>query len=399
MSSQEQTNPHAETLSILDDKTFKHSIFRRGTKEELFREDDGEGDDGSIPVDVSGDEKLPQLLQLWSLPRAGRDLSAAIWRPLKCAAELVIQKGKLFGHVGSLWGGKTMLTIEEVVYMVDRGSMLLFREEGKKKILMNMKECYTLMASCGITMDHLACVAKLMRAGFVTHRFGVPWSLKEKSEANGMTMTFAGMGNGRGSAVLDGGAASNDGRGVAKRKRETACSDAKQGRGKVGRDTENAKENGTNAAPMSSRSPAVSWWPAHEAIASHRPPPCVVEPSKEEKKEARRKQFPHLRPLRTRAEADFVERHRDKKHSFFYLEVFPPNGNFSRKSTGRKAALVSMIANGSTLPPHETLLRDIDVEARAMSVDAEKPPTRFCGLEHGDIAFYSLVRTDVREIH
>ena len=134
-------------------------------------------------------------------------------------------------------------------------------------------------------------------------------------------------------------------------------------------------------------------------LASHRPPPCVVEPSKEEKKEARRKQFPHLRPLRTRAEADFVERHRDKKHSFFYLEVFPPNGNFSRKSTGRKAALVSMIANGSTLPPHETLLRDIDVEARAMSVDAEKPPTRFCGLEHGDIAFYSLVRTDVREIH
>lgn len=396
MSSQNQSNPPAETLSVLDEKTFKHSIFRRGTKEELFREDDGEGDDGSIPADVSGDEKLPQLHQLWSLPRAGRDLSAAIWRPSKCAAELVIQKGKLFAHVGSLWAGRTLLTIEEAVYMVDRGSMLLFREEGKKKVLLNMKDCYTLMASCGITMDHAACLGKLMRAGFVTHRFGVPWSVKDKSEANGMTMAFTAMADGNGSAVMTKGTNSNDGHGMVKRKRETERVDAKRRRRMDGCEAENANATRTGAEPTTS----TSWWPAHEAsVTSSAPPPCVVEPNREEKKETQRKQFPHLQPLRTYAPADFVERHQDKKQQFFYLDVFPPNGNFSRKSTGRKAALVSMIANGSTVPPPESLLRDIDAEARAVSADLETPPTRFCELEHGDIAFYSLLRTDIRDIH
>ena len=395
-----QTKPPSGTLSILDEKTFKHSIFRRGTKEELFREDDGEGDDGSIPADVSGDEKLPQLHQLWSLPRAGRDLSAAIWRPNKCAAEMVIQKGKLFAHVGSLWAGKTLLAIEEVVYMVDRGSLLLFREQGKKKVLMSMKDCYTLMASCGITMDHAACIGKLMRAGYVTHRFGVPWSVKDKREANGMTMDFTGMTNRLESAVAEG-PASNDGRAVVKRKMEAEQTDAKRGRRSNGRDGRGDQGGQTNSNGALSAAPSSSsWWPAHEAVAtSPAPLPCVVEPNREEKKDTLRKQFPHLRPLRTRSQADYVERHHGQKHAFFYLDVFPPNGNFSRKNTGKKAALVSMICNGSTVPPPESLLRDIDAEARAVSVDAEVPPTRFCGLEHGDIAFYSLVRTDVRDIH
>ncbi len=398
MSSQNQPQPPEGALSILDEKIFKHSIFRRGTKEELFREDDGEGDDGSIPVDVSGDEKLPQLHQLWSLPRAGRDLSAAIWRPSKCAAELMIQKGKLFGHVGSLWAGKTLLTIEEVVYMVDRGSLLLFREQGKKNVLMSMKDCYTLMSSCGITMDHVACIGKLMRAGYVTHRFGVPWSVKDKSEANGMTMAFAGMERRPEPAAVAECQASNGGRGMVKRKVETERADTKRGRRSDGRNGRDAQADCNGAAPTSS--PTSSWWPKHEAVVtSPAPLPCVVEPNREENKETRRKQFPHLRPLRTHAQADYVERHQDEKHAFFYLDVFPPNGNFSRKSTGRKAALVSMISNGSTVPPPESLLRDIDAEARAVSVDEEVPPTRFCGLEHGDIAFYSLLRTDIKDIH
>lgn len=391
----------SETLSVLDEKTFKHAIFRRGTKEELFREDDGEADDGSIPTDVSGDEKLPQLHQLWSLPRAGRDLSAAIWRPDRCAAELVMQKGKLFSHLGSLWAGKTLLTIEEAVYMVDRGSMLLFREEGKKKILMSMKECYTLMAGCGVTIDHLSCLAKLLRAGFVAHRFGVPWSLKDRAEANEKTMEFAGAANKMDTAGVVSGAIGmgglKDGKSMKRSKpgeggQAWLGKDAKRARRKDSDDSRDTKKS-------ASSSPS-SWWPVHEFVAiSSAPPPCVIEPNKQEQRQARRDKFPHLRPLRTLPEADFVERHQDKKQEFFFLDVYPPNGSFSRKSTGRKAALVTMIVNGSVLPPHQSLVRDIDVEARAVNVDPETPPTRFCSLEHGDIAFYSLVRTRVRDIH
>ena len=389
----------SDTKSILDEKTFKHAIFRRGTKEELFRDDDGQSDDGAIPEDVSGDEKLPQLHQLWSLERKGKDLSAAIWRPERCAAELVIQKGKLFAHIGSLWAGKTYLTIEEAVYMVDRGSMLLFREDekdGKKKVLLTLKECYGLMASCGVSVDHLGCFAKLLRAGYVAHRFGVPMTVRDKGKVRGMTMEFV------------------------EKRAQTGADDGVDKKRRWGGNEEAAAAGTVNGANSDSKSIKKGklakmgetgcetthegvWWPAYrfrDAASSKVPPaPCEIVPNNMEKKEAKRKQFPNLRPLLTYPEADFVEKHEDERRSFFYLDVYPPNGNFSRKNTGKKAALLSIIANGKVAAPQQSLLRDIDAEARAVNVDAEQTPTRFCSLEHGDIAFYSLIRTNIRDIH
>lgn len=59
----------------------------------------------------------------------------------------MLQKGKLFSHIGCLWGPKLYVTIEEAVYMVDRASMMLFQEDPKtkKKSLLSMKECFSLM--------------------------------------------------------------------------------------------------------------------------------------------------------------------------------------------------------------------------------------------------------------
>lgn len=78
-----------------------------------------------------------------------KDLSAAIWRPQKQAAEVVLKRGKLFSYVGTVCGPKQYLCIEEAVYLVDRGSMMLFMEEGRmKKRLLSLKEAYTLMVVC-----------------------------------------------------------------------------------------------------------------------------------------------------------------------------------------------------------------------------------------------------------
>ena len=391
--------PSSDTKSVLDEKTFKHAIFRRGTKEELFRSDDGQSDDGAIPEDVSGDEKLPQLHQLWSLERKGRDLSAAIWRPERCAAELVMQKGKLFAHIGILCGGKTYLTIEEAVYMVDRGSMLLFREDERdgKKVLLSVKECTSLMASCGVGLDHLGCYAKLLRAGFCAHRFGLPMAVKDRQEARDMQFGFNSGGE-------DGGNEGNEGR----KRRHTGAPAAVPVPASSGK---KAKTGGTGASARlretetettettRSRHTTQDWWPAQAFTAGAAPLPCVVVPNNVEKKEAKRKAFPHLRPLRTRVEGDFVEKHADRAGEFFFLDVYPPNANFSRKNPGKKAAVLSMIANGKAAVPHQSLIQDVDAAARAANVDEEQPPTRYCTLEHGDIAFYSLVRTNIRDIH
>lgn len=100
-----------------------------------------------------------------------KDFAAAIWRPEKCGAEVVLQKGKLFSHIGCFWGPKLYLTIEEAVYMVDRASMMLFQEDPKtkKKSLLSMKECFTLMvrghspACCtanGLLLSIFVCVRR-----------------------------------------------------------------------------------------------------------------------------------------------------------------------------------------------------------------------------------------------
>jgi hypothetical protein len=44
-----------------------------------------------------------------------KDLSAAIWRPEHGVAEVVLLKGKLFSHMGFVWGSKLFLHIEEVL--------------------------------------------------------------------------------------------------------------------------------------------------------------------------------------------------------------------------------------------------------------------------------------------
>lgn len=42
-------------------------------------------------------------------------MSAAIWRPQERVAEVVLQKGKLFSHMGFMRGSKLHLHIEEAV--------------------------------------------------------------------------------------------------------------------------------------------------------------------------------------------------------------------------------------------------------------------------------------------
>lgn len=59
----------------MDKDTFTAAVFRRGNKQELLHPSSsnaGKQEDGlSLPEQVTGDEKLEELLKLWSLPRSG----------------------------------------------------------------------------------------------------------------------------------------------------------------------------------------------------------------------------------------------------------------------------------------------------------------------------------------
>ncbi len=376
----------------MDKEKFKAAVFRRGNKQELLHPSTtgthGQHDaEASLPDQLTGDEKLDELLKLWSLARSGyvvflhamrhahffnwirircrKDLAAAIWRPSKCAAQVVLQKGRLFSHVGCLWGGHMYLTIEEAVYMVDRGSMLLFLEDGTKKRLLTMKECYALMETCGVSMDHFITYCKLLRAGYVAHRRGLPWVLKNKDEIRRCDCRFE----------------------ETVENRRTRTSEVRELAPPVDTKRQKRKRTGEDFSGTMGE-----WWPEyhwHDEHAGKNLP--TFEVVDEKTKEQRRLDlFPRMAPLASHA----PNLGDSSSEQGMYLDVYPPNGNFSRKQPGTACSLLSMISCGENVPPSSEILEDL--EPLMSSSDAK---VRFVGVEHGDIAFYSFFRTTLRDIH
>ncbi|KAG2436905.1 hypothetical protein HXX76_006424 [Chlamydomonas incerta] len=104
------------------------SVFRRGgPKKELFDVIDADVDESK-----ELDEKLAELTELLHLQKAGKELSAALWRPHLGAAELVKQRKHTARDIGFIRGRRIYLQIEEAVFLVDRGDMLLFAEADRR---------------------------------------------------------------------------------------------------------------------------------------------------------------------------------------------------------------------------------------------------------------------------
>ncbi|GIL48000.1 hypothetical protein Vafri_4718 [Volvox africanus] len=105
------------------------SIFRRGgPKKELFDVINEDVDD-----EKELDEKLAELEELLHADKTGRELSAALWRPSLCAAELVKQRKQCARDMGFIRGRRLYLHLEEAVYLLDRGDLLLFVEEPEQQ--------------------------------------------------------------------------------------------------------------------------------------------------------------------------------------------------------------------------------------------------------------------------
>lgn len=249
------------------------------------------------------------------------------------------------------------LTIEEAVYMVDRGSMLLFHEDGKTKKLLTMKECYALMESCGVSMDHFITYCKMLRAGYVAHRRGLPWVLKSKAEIERHDCRFHET-----------------------FRQQRVVEQAPH----VTRATKKRRMQGTERM--------AAWWPEYQWHAGHVTlPTCEVVDEQQTKEHTRRTNFPRMVPLASYEPTQVTQ----GDLQGIYLEIYPGNGTFSRKQAGNASSLLSMVACGQGYPPSSETLEDMGPLASSTS-DAS---VRFVGVEHGDISLYSFFRTTLRDIH
>jgi hypothetical protein len=75
-----------------------------------------------------------------------------------------------------------------------------------------------------------------------------------------------------------------------------------------------------------------------------------------------------------------------------YLDIYPPNSNFSRKNSGEKKYTISVAAENTASPPSEKVIHQCVKLANGT-------PVRVAGIDHGDITFYSFIKTQLRDIH
>lgn len=243
----------------------------------------------------------------------------------------------------------------------------MFYEDSKtkKKTLMSMKECYALMESCGVSMDHFITYCKLLRAGYIAHRTGLPWLIKSKNEVKQYNCTFKGNLVRKRNNVVE----RNASHGPKERKQriEAPCDE-----GKVS---------------------TVDWWPEYQWYDNQEKkmiPKCIVinEKTKEQK---RLGLFPRMAPLGSH---EPLLHKKSDESEYMYLDVYPPNSTFSRKQTGPLSSVLSMAACNHEYPPSSDTIHEIEA-----CTSSSENKVRFVGVEHGDIAFYSFFRTTLRDIH
>ncbi|GLI69568.1 hypothetical protein VaNZ11_014204 [Volvox africanus] len=205
------------------------SIFRRGgTKKELFDVINEDVDD-----EKEFDEKLAELEELLHADKTGRELSAALWRPSLCAAELVKQRKQHARDMGFIRGHRLYLHLEEAVYLLDRGDLLLFAEEPEpppqqqqldlgmsgaaavgagegrlaakgmaptgndvgfgalgdgprrhtqRQRLLSVQEAFDLMISMGIPLERYMLYSSLSRSGYLVMRHPSRWLLGREEQ-------------------------------------------------------------------------------------------------------------------------------------------------------------------------------------------------------------------------
>ncbi len=333
-------------------------------------------------------------------------MAAAIWRPQHNAAEVVLQRGRLFNHIGFMWGKKLFLHIEEALYLVDRANLLLFEDTSASgKRLLSVQECQELMIENGVTMDMFVVYCKLMRSGYIVQRHPFAWVVKSSesprqiwerpnsynSETNRLSPTAAIEEDGK---VVEGEVGNEEKERAAKRQRKgeekttTAAAATEKNKTSV---EESGKSSwwGTTAslnANINANSSTKNPWAG--LIDQSTLPRCTV---REPAIHRALKLFPNMQPLHHLQPSEVVDLGIVNKYGvgMLHFDVFAANSQFSRKMPGIPLYSITVCDGGS--PPSVLANNAADQAANGI-------PVRYSGIEHGDISYFAIARAELHKI-
>ncbi|KAL0049984.1 hypothetical protein WJX82_002073 [Trebouxia sp. C0006] len=148
------------------------SIFRRGGQKAEAHGTPSEQQFSGAHLET----KLAALQKSWSAPLTAATQSLAVWRPERDAAEVTVERGNVLQRMGYRHHRKLYLHVEEAVYMVSKGNLLLsvFDPAGQQH-LSSLQEATELMVSTGVSIAQYQVYCHLVQAGYIVTRHPAVW--------------------------------------------------------------------------------------------------------------------------------------------------------------------------------------------------------------------------------
>ncbi|KAI3838199.1 hypothetical protein MKW92_006835 [Papaver armeniacum] len=140
-------------------------VFSDGTQDSEIELQDSNEDEHLFMSDC-----VPKLQQRKAKSKACWDLGMRM-------AKVIEMKGRCWGTTGIVRNSETYLSIEETLYMAERGALLLVDSDGMVLCLSDMYGMLTEWKN-GCSWDSFQAYKHLKSLGYIVSRHGVQWTVK-----------------------------------------------------------------------------------------------------------------------------------------------------------------------------------------------------------------------------
>ncbi|CAL9099585.1 unnamed protein product [Musa textilis] len=105
------------------------------------------------------------------------EVSKACWDEEMGMGEIIEKKGSMWATTGIIRKGKLCCHIEEILFLAERGALILTSPDGKT---INVGDIYKMIlgSKFGCSWESFEAYRHLKSLGYIVQRYGIPWTLK-----------------------------------------------------------------------------------------------------------------------------------------------------------------------------------------------------------------------------